>query len=191
MLPSGKIICLAVCSFNVKVPVLSEAITVQLPNPSTAFNFFTITFLLAILLVAKESATVRTTGRPSGIALTDKATTNKNISLGAYPLKYNIKVIIIAITIKIILICFVNFSILIASGVFVLSLEITLLAILPISVLIPVATTIPTPLPLITLAPAKHILERSANLMSSLNISSDFKEAIDSPVKKDSSHVKL
>ena len=45
----GSKIIFAVCSLTVNVPVLSLAITVQLPKLSTEFSFLTITFLLLIL----------------------------------------------------------------------------------------------------------------------------------------------
>ena len=47
---------------------------------STASNFLATTFFLAILLDAIVSAIVSASGKPSGIADTAKATTDKNIS---------------------------------------------------------------------------------------------------------------
>ena len=82
----GNTIFFAVCSFTVSVPVLSLAITVQLPRLSTAFNFFTMTFFLAILVEPTVRAIVNASGSPSGIADTDKATTLKNIDLSGSPL---------------------------------------------------------------------------------------------------------
>ena len=57
----------------VKVPVLSEQITVVHPRVSMFSNFLTITFLLAIYLVPKAKQVVITAGSPSGIAATAKA----------------------------------------------------------------------------------------------------------------------
>ena len=76
----GKIIFLAVCSFAVKVPVLSVAITVQLPKLSTEFNFFIITFFLAILFDAIDKTMVIAIVSPSGIADIVRAITAENIS---------------------------------------------------------------------------------------------------------------
>ncbi len=76
---------LTVWLFIVSVPVLSLAIMVQLPNPSTAASFLTITFFLAILEVEIERATVMATGRPSGIAETARATERKNMSCSGIP----------------------------------------------------------------------------------------------------------
>lgn len=58
----------------VKVPVLSEQITVVQPKVSTEGSFLTIAFYLAILLDPKARQVVITAGRPSGIAATAKAT---------------------------------------------------------------------------------------------------------------------
>ena len=77
---SGNMIFLAVCSLIVRVPVLSEAITVQLPRDSAAFSFLTITFFFAILFEAIVSAIVSARGSPSGIADTASAITLKKIS---------------------------------------------------------------------------------------------------------------
>ena len=154
MLSSGNIITLAVCSFTVSVPVLSLAITVQLPNDSTLFNFFTITFFFCILLEDTVSAIVSARGSPSGIAETERAITEVNILIPSYPFIFKIIEIIIAINIVIKLICFENFSILIVSGDLVSLALLTSFAILPISVLIPVSTTMPTALPLNIEVPA-------------------------------------
>ena len=64
----------------VKVPVLSVAITVQLPKLSTEFNFFIITFFLAILFDAIDKTMVIAIVSPSGIADIVRAITAENIS---------------------------------------------------------------------------------------------------------------
>ncbi len=56
------------------VPVLSVAIVVIEPKLSTAGNFLTIAFRLAILCVPKANANVITIASPSGIAATAKLT---------------------------------------------------------------------------------------------------------------------
>ncbi len=130
----GKMIFLAVCSFTVKVPVLSEAITVQLPKDSAAFNFLTITPFFAILLEAIVKAIVRAKGKPSGIAETARAITDKKISLYGTPFMISNVVVIIATIKTKILICFDNFSTLIVSGDFSSLALFILSAIFPISV---------------------------------------------------------
>ncbi|OPZ20407.1 MAG: hypothetical protein BWZ10_00668 [candidate division BRC1 bacterium ADurb.BinA364] len=69
-----------VISLHVSVPVLSLAIIVQLPNPSTAASRRTTTPRRAMRVVATANATVIATGNPSGIADTASATENMNIS---------------------------------------------------------------------------------------------------------------
>ena len=57
----------------VRVPVLSEQITVVHPRVSTDGNLLTIALLAAIFLVPKAKQVVITAGRPSGIAATARA----------------------------------------------------------------------------------------------------------------------
>ena len=55
-------------------------LTADLPKASTAGNFLTIVFLLAILMTPRARVTVTTIGRPSGIAATAKLTpVNKHV----------------------------------------------------------------------------------------------------------------
>ena len=49
-----------------------------IPSVSTIGNFFTIAFLLAILITPRARVTVTTIGRPSGIAATAKLTIYKS-----------------------------------------------------------------------------------------------------------------
>lgn len=58
----------------VKVPVLSEQITVVHPKVSTEASFLIIALCLAILLEPRAKQVVMTAGSPSGIAATAKAT---------------------------------------------------------------------------------------------------------------------
>ncbi len=57
-----------------RVPVLSEQITVVHPRVSTEFNFLTIAFYFDILLDPRAKQVVITAGRPSGMAATARAT---------------------------------------------------------------------------------------------------------------------
>jgi hypothetical protein len=61
-------------SLVVRVPVLSEQITVVHPNVYTLGNFRMIAFYFAILLAPSAKQVVITAGKPSGIAATAKAT---------------------------------------------------------------------------------------------------------------------
>jgi len=65
---------LTVILLVVKVPVLSEHMTVVQPNVSTLISLLTIALCLAILLVPKAKQVVITAGNPSGIAATANAT---------------------------------------------------------------------------------------------------------------------
>lgn len=58
----------------VRVPVLSEQMTVVQPNVSTLINLLTMALCLAILRVPNARHVVITAGRPSGIAATANAT---------------------------------------------------------------------------------------------------------------------
>ena len=73
--------------FCVNVPVLSEHITVALPNVSTAGSFFTIACLFTILCTPIASTIVDTAANPSGIAATAKLTAVINISITFFPYK--------------------------------------------------------------------------------------------------------
>jgi len=64
----------AVILLRVRVPVLSEQITVVQPRVSTLGRDLTIALFLAICLVPRARHVVMTAGRPSGIAATARAT---------------------------------------------------------------------------------------------------------------------
>ncbi len=77
--PSASCSSRTVSSLHVSVPVLSEAMSVQLPSPSTAGRLRTIAPRAAMRRAAIASVTVSATGSPSGIAETASATPNTNI----------------------------------------------------------------------------------------------------------------
>ena len=58
----------------VRVPVLSEQMTVVAPRVSTEGRERTIAFFLAIFMVPRARQVVMTAGRPSGMAATASAT---------------------------------------------------------------------------------------------------------------------
>ena len=135
--PSGRMIFLAVCSLIVRVPVLSEAITVQLPSDSAAFNLRTMTFFLAILLAAMVRAVVRASGRPSGITETARAMTERRTSWVGAPLTIRRTATRAATMPTMTLIWRESFSTRRVSGDLVSSVSFKDSAILPISVLAP------------------------------------------------------
>ena len=71
---------MTVILFWVKVPVLSEQITVAQPRVSTDGNRRTIAFRRIIRCTPSASAIVTIAGSPSGMAATARLTPAKNIS---------------------------------------------------------------------------------------------------------------
>ena len=71
--------------FWVRVPVLSEHITVVLPRVSTEGRLRTMAFCLASLCTPSASTTVDTAGRPSGMAATASDTAVMNMSMRFLP----------------------------------------------------------------------------------------------------------
>lgn len=65
--------------FVVRVPVLSEQMTLVDPNVSTLGRLLTMAFLAAIFRVPRARHVVITTARPSGIAATASATAILNL----------------------------------------------------------------------------------------------------------------
>ena len=174
------------------MPVLSEAITVQLPSDSADFSFRTITCFLAILFDAIVSAIVSASGKPSGSAETAKAiTVSKSVS-GSLPRKTS-KTVMASATIKTIIeIWRENFSMRIVSGDFSSSVVARLSAILPSSVSSPMPTTTASARPDTTAVPEKAILICAEIAAFFVSISpSVFSIWTDSPVRIDSSTMKL
>ena len=71
--------------FCVSVPVLSEHITVLLPNVSTAGNFFTMACFFTIFCTPIANTIVDTATNPSGIAATANDTAVINICITSFP----------------------------------------------------------------------------------------------------------
>ena len=72
-----------VISFFVNVPVLSEQITLLLPNVSTAGNLRIMLLFFAIFVTPSDNIIVTIAGNPSGIAATASPTDVINISIGS------------------------------------------------------------------------------------------------------------
>ena len=79
--------CTTVILFCVKVPVLSEHITLTEPKVSTAGSLLTIALFLDILVTPVERTIATIATRPSGIAATANETAVINISRADLPCK--------------------------------------------------------------------------------------------------------
>ncbi|KAF5056430.1 hypothetical protein DSECCO2_367280 [anaerobic digester metagenome] len=112
------------------------------------------TFRPAIRDVAIESATVRATGSPSGIAETASATARKKTSRGGTPWPRTMIASSPVAARTAMLIFREKSSMRRTSGGLPVSDAVTVSAICPISVCWPVATTTPLPRPVMTVLPA-------------------------------------
>ena len=174
---------LTVISFLVKVPVLSEQITVVHPSVSTEGNFLTKAFLLIILCTPKAREIVTTAGKPSGIAATAKATDVIKISIKSPPFKIPAKNTIIQIPMVAIPIHFPRLLSFFCNGVIFAGCSWINEAILPICVSIPVCVTIALPRPNVTSVPEKTMFFISAICIFSSKVVNILVTGVDSPVK--------
>ena len=182
---SLKNIFSTVILFCVKVPVLSEHITVLLPNVSTAGNLFTIAFFLTIFCTPIAKTIVDTAAKPSGIAATASDTAVINIFIGSFPSIIPAINIIIHIAIAAIPNVLLNLFNFFCKGVSCFSVLFIIPAILPTSVVIPVSTTIPFPLPYVTKLDENSIFVLSPTPTSVFSIFSIlFSTGTDSPVSE-------
>ena len=178
--------------FCVNVPVLSEQITLLLPNVSTAGSFLIIVFFFAILVTPIESIIVTIAGNPSGIAATASPTEVINISTGSIffnnPIT-NISKQIIKHPIPKLLPTSPSFFCIGVSGA---SSVIIILAIFPTFVFIPVSVAIASACPFTTIVVAKPMFIVSPKEILSFNIIfASLSIGTISPVKLDSSTFKL
>ena len=186
------IVFTTVILFCVKVPVLSEQITLLLPNVSTAGNFLIIAFFFAILVTPIDNIIVTIAGKPSGIAATAKPTEVINISTGSIFFIIPIIKIIAHITKHTIPRIFPTSPSFFCIGVSGASSSIIMFAICPILVFIPISVTIAFPLPLTTILAINAIFFISPSGISSLFIILFvLLTGSVSPVKLDSSIFKL
>ncbi len=179
---------LTVISFLVRVPVLSEQMTVVLPRVSTEASLLTMDFWRAILETPRARVMVRTAGSPSGIAETARLTAVMNM-VSRSNLWTNIpmrKTQMQRMT-EIAPSCRPILSILRFSGGSSTSMACTIPAMFPNSVLIPVSVTTATARPLVTTVPMKTELVRSPTPRSSGSAPSLFVTGVDSPVRAASS----
>ena len=178
--------------FCVNVPVLSEHITVALPNVSTAGSLFTIAFLLTIFCTPIANTIVDTATNPSGIAATASDTAVINMCIGSFPCNSPITNINAHIANAAYPSVFPNLFNFCCNGVSCFSVAFIIPAIFPTSVVIPVSTTIPFPLPYVTKLDENSIFNLSPIPISFSSMTSDiFSTGTDSPVSEASCDFKL
>jgi hypothetical protein len=173
--------------FWVRVPVLSDPMTVVLPNVSTAGSLRMMALRAAMRRTPSARVIVNTTGSPSGIAATDSATAVRNISLAVEPKAIPETKVTTAPTPTAIPMMRANSDIRRWSGVGSSRSPRMSPAMFPSSVSAPIATTAPRPRPVVTTAPVNAIERRSASGASSLTGSLRLLTGRDSPVSSDSS----
>mmetsp|Transcript_26951 Transcript_26951/g.59217 ORF Transcript_26951/g.59217 Transcript_26951/m.59217 type:complete len:264 (-) Transcript_26951:427-1218(-) len=174
----------------VRVPVLSEQITVTLPRVSTAGRERIIALCFAILLTDQANVTVTIASRPSGIMATAQTKAVLTAMIAAVlEANFSYKKVIRATSIMKPASHFEIVPICLLTAVSVFSSSLTSLLIVPISVWSPVATTIPTQAPSATRVALKHMFFLSprgicfAVLPSSSITDVTFSMGTDSPVR--------
>ena len=133
---------------------MSEQITVALPRVSTAGSLRTMALRLAMRDTPMARVIVTTAGKPSGMALTARATAASNISNGELSQPSPTAKVIAAtlrMTYSRVLLKRSNLRV---RGVIRFVLSCISLEMRPVSVLSPVATTMPSPWPKVTKLPA-------------------------------------
>ena len=156
--------------FCVSVPVLSEHITVLLPNVSTAGNFFTMACFFTIFCTPIANTIVDTATNPSGIAATANPTDVINISIGSIFFIIPIKKISMHIAKHAIPNIFPTCPNFFWIGVSGASFSIIIFAIFPTVVLIPVSVTTAFACPFTTVLAINAMFFMSPNCSSLLHI---------------------
>ncbi len=173
------------------MPVLSVQITVAEPRVSPACSLRKSARRLTIERIPRARVTVTTAGSPSGTMATASATPVKNILSSSFP-KINPEAatkeeIIRAIAPS----CFPSMPSLFCKGVFSRLIVSVSRAIRPNSVSIPVATTTHLALPFVIVVPIHAIELRSESGLFFETASADLLTDKDSPVRTDSSALRL
>ena len=190
--PFISIIFVTFILFWVRVPVLSEQITLLLPKVSTAGSFLTMLFFFAILVTPIDNIIVTIAGKPSGIAATASPTEVINISTGSIFLSIPITNIKAHIHKQAIPRVFPTSPSFLWIGVSGASFVIIIFAIWPTFVFIPVSVTIASACPFTTIVFANAIFKVSPiGVLLSSNTSASFVPGTVSPVRLDSSTFKL
>ena len=169
----------------VRVPVLSEQITVAAPSASTADSFRTRAFRRTIRWTPRARLIVTIAGRPSGIAATARLTAVRKSSSVFPGSSRNPTTKTSALIPRIITpSCFPRRASWRWRGVSVFSTCWTIPAIFPSWVFIPVAMTTPFPRPASTRVPMYAMFRRSARNVLGGSGAMPFDTAMDSPVRE-------
>ena len=172
--------------FSVRVPVLSEQITVvPTPSVSTAGSLRTSARRAAMRLAPSARATVTTAGSPSGMAATARLTAVRNIRSTGWPLATPTANTTPQTTSAATAMRRPRTASRRCSGVCSAGWRCSSSARRPSSVAIPVATTTPAPRPPVTAVPWNAMLRRSASIDSSISGrgSTCLLTGLDSPVR--------
>ncbi len=188
--PPGVQIRSTVILFWVRVPVLSDAMTVVEPSVSTDGSVRTMAFRWAIRETPTLRATVRTMGSDSGIDATASATDVRNMSERSLPSRMPATNTKLTAPSTMSPILRSSLWVSICSGPLPAG-PWTSALISPSSVRAPLAVTTPMPRPLVTNVPLNPMLARSAAVASAATGSLVFSVATDSPVSIDSSTLRL
>ncbi len=174
--------------FIVSVPVLSEAMQVQDPSASTATSLRAMTLRRAIRRAPMERATVSATGRPSGMADTESATTRRSTSPPEAPRARSTAPMRRTAAPTTTAILLLNWRMRTRSGGAARSADATELAIWPSWVESPVATVTACARPWVTSVPANAMFDRSPRAVREASTpSARLVAGTDSPVRRDSS----
>ena len=174
----------AIISLWVSVPVLSVQMTETAPNVSMAGRRRTMAFLPAMALTPIAMVMVRTAGKPSGMAATDRPTTDMKVSeKSAFRMNTPKESRAAPINRMRMVNHFAKAFIWRSRGVWSRSTEESMPLMRPISVFMPVATTSPSAWPAVTMVPLKAQPVRSPSGASAWDTPTDLSTATDSPVR--------
>ncbi len=181
-----------VISFMVRVPVLSEQITVIAPSVSTVGSLRIIAFCLAMVCTPSERMIEMIAGKPSGTEATARLISESISSESAISRNSKLKTNSAAIIARMIRkMALPSLSICTSNGVRWGSISDIIWLMCPNSVAPPVATTSPFPPPELTVVPENSRLVLSPSGKSPVSASVPFSTTVDSPVRIASSTRRL
>ena len=174
--------------FSVNVPVLSVKITLVLPKVSTADNFLTMAFRLAINSIPYDKATVATMGSPSGNAATARAMDVSKIKTQSLPCINPVMAKMVVMPSVIHISFLLSTRIFSSSGVSFSFAFSTNEEIFPNWVCLAMPVTTALPLPFVTELPLNTMFNWSPRVVFLERVFVFLSMGSDSPVSEDSSH---